>query len=66
MFALPAVQVADAGQAERLAARFAQSQAGVIAFSRTGDPSTGEYSDAVIIAAYGQIPNEVLEFRAVG
>jgi hypothetical protein len=36
----------------------ASSKAGAIAFSRTGDPSTGEFADAVILARYGDVPEE--------
>ena len=46
-------------QAARLAERLASHKAGVIAFSRTGDPGTGEYEDAVIIAAFGEMPLEL-------
>lgn len=40
-------------QAKRMAARLAQVKAGVVAFSRTGDPTTGDYGEAVVVAAYG-------------
>ncbi len=39
--------------AKRMAARLAQEKAGVVAFSRTGDPATGDYGEAVIVATYG-------------
>ena len=29
--------------------------AGAVAFSRTGDPSTGEFEDAVILAQFGDV-----------
>ena len=29
--------------------------AGAVAFSRTGDPATGEFEDAVILAQYGEV-----------
>jgi hypothetical protein len=28
---------------------------GAVAFSRTGDPNTGEFSGAVILATYGEV-----------
>lgn len=37
---------------------------GVIAFSKTGDPDTGDYEDAVILTVLGRVPPEVLEARA--
>lgn len=36
------------------ARRLAANGAGAVAFSRTGDPSTGEFSDAVVIATFGE------------
>lgn len=50
------LQSADA--ALRRAQHVASSRAGVVAFSRAGDPSTGEFDDAEVIYAYGQIPAE--------
>jgi hypothetical protein len=29
--------------------------AGAVAFSRTGDPGTGEFEDAKVIASYGEV-----------
>jgi hypothetical protein len=37
---------------------------GVIAFSKTGDPDTGDYEDAVVLTVLGSVPPEVLEARA--
>lgn len=37
---------------------------GAIAFSRTGDPDTGDYEDAVVLTLLGNVPAEVLEARA--
>lgn len=39
--------------AMRMAERLSRVKAGVVAFSRTGDPATGDYEDAVIVATYG-------------
>lgn len=55
------IQVQSREQAIRLADREATRYAGVIAFSRTGDPSTGDYGDAVILATLGHVPEEVLD-----
>nr|WIE90833.1 hypothetical protein P9270_025395 [Mesorhizobium sp. WSM4875] len=50
------VEVQDIEHALRLAEKLAASSAGVVAFSRTGDPTTGEYDDAVIHYAKGTLP----------
>lgn len=52
----PAVEARDAGHALRMAERLSCTSAGVVAFSRTGDPSTGEYEDAVVLSRYGSVP----------
>jgi len=31
---------------------------GAIAFSRTGDPNVGEFEDAVILKAFGEVPDD--------
>jgi hypothetical protein len=46
--------------ARRIASALAGGKAGAIAFSRTGDPSTGEFDDAVILARYGETPDDVV------
>jgi hypothetical protein len=32
---------------------------GAVAFSRTGDPATGEFSDAKVIKKFGAVPNDL-------
>jgi hypothetical protein len=32
---------------------------GAIAFSRTGDPATGDFSDAQVIKKFGDVPNDL-------
>lgn len=49
----------SADLARRLADRIREQHDGVVAFSRTGDPETGDWEDAVILAAYGRVPPEV-------
>jgi hypothetical protein len=41
--------------AERGARALALEHAGALAFSRTGDPTTGEFRDAVILAQFGEV-----------
>lgn len=54
-------QVQSAEIARRTAARLASEAEAVVAFSRTGDPTTGDFDDAVIIANYGIVPWELTE-----
>jgi hypothetical protein len=32
---------------------------GAVAFSRTGDPAIGEFSDAVVLKAFGDVPDDL-------
>lgn len=32
---------------------------GAVAFSRTGDPVTGDFGDAQIIKKFGEVPNDL-------
>jgi len=41
--------------AERGARALAEGHAGALAFSRTGDPATGEFQDAVVLAQFGEV-----------
>lgn len=49
-------------QARRTAERLSGGKIGVIAFSRTGNPSTGEWEPAVILVQYGNISDELIEY----
>ena len=49
----------SARSAKSKAALLASSKAGVIAFERTGDPSQGEFEPAVVIARYGETPEDL-------
>ena len=50
-----AKEVPSAASAERQAQVAALAHAGAVAFSRTGDPSTGEFHDAVVLAQFGDV-----------
>jgi hypothetical protein len=50
-----AKEAISAGAAERGARELALRHAGAVAFSRTGDPSTGEFEEAVILAQFGDV-----------
>jgi hypothetical protein len=43
-------------RAEALAAR--ETNAGAVAFSRQGNPDLGEFDDAVILRAFGDVPDD--------
>ena len=32
---------------------------GAVAFSRTGDPATGEFSDATVLRKFGDVPDDL-------
>jgi hypothetical protein len=32
---------------------------GAVAFSRTGDPGSGEFADAVLLKAFGEVPSDL-------
>lgn len=54
-------QTATLAQCENLAHRLADKCASVIAFSRSGDPETDDWGDAVLIAQHGEMPLEMME-----
>jgi hypothetical protein len=50
-----AQEVPNPGIAERKARALAAAHAGAVAFSRSGDPATGDFQDAVVLASFGQV-----------
>jgi len=64
LIADPPLVAQSADGAIRTAERYSHSKAGVIAFSRAGDPATGEYEDATILAMHGTLPSEAEEMAA--
>ena len=46
-----------ASAAASAAEKMSYVSAGAVAFSRTGDPSTGEFADAVVIRSFGEVPS---------
>ncbi len=54
------LQAQNTNHARRIAERLALQKTLVIAFSRSGNPKTGEYDEARLIAAYGEVPDDVL------
>jgi hypothetical protein len=57
-----AVECQSQFRAVREAERLARTCAGAVAFSRTGDPAIGEFSDAEIIKRFGDLPAEIFEY----
>jgi hypothetical protein len=50
--------VSSASQAKRTAERLAKDAAGVIAWSRDGDPDLGEYGEPTILFRTGLLPDD--------
>ena len=46
-----------ASAAVRAAQQMARTAPGAVAFSRAGDPATGEFEDAVVIQRFGEVPS---------
>jgi hypothetical protein len=44
-------------QAEALSQK--EGYVGAVAFSRTGDPATGDFSDAEVIKKFGDVPSDL-------
>lgn len=52
-------QATSADGAKRMAVGLAAGAAGVIAFSRTGDPEEGDYGPPTVIYQAGRVPEEM-------
>jgi hypothetical protein len=73
--ALPFIRTEDGGapgegqecQSEGAAIRRAEAMSrdpvnvGAVAFKRSGDPNIGEFSDAVVLKKFGDVPNDLSE-----
>jgi hypothetical protein len=55
-----AVECPSEGAAIRRAEAMSRQEnnAGAVAFSRRGDPNIGDFEDAVILKAYGEVPDD--------
>jgi hypothetical protein len=51
------IQNAAVTRAEALSRK--EGHVGAVAFSRTGDPATGDFSDARVIRKFGDVPNDL-------
>jgi hypothetical protein len=56
-----AVECTRANAAIRSAERMAWTEGhiGAVAFSRTGDPASGEFADAILLKAFGEVPSDL-------
>lgn len=59
LVALDPVESQSSTQAISRARSLATTKAGAVAFSRTGDPDIGEFSDAVVLFKIGDVPDEL-------
>ena len=57
---LEPMEAPNAESARRRAFEVAVRKAGAIAFSRTGNPDTGDFGQAVILATYGEVDQGML------
>lgn len=60
------VEALNPWQAKSRAAGLAIHHAGAVAFSRSGDPMSGEFEPAVVIATFGSIPADLAELMGAG
>jgi hypothetical protein len=56
-----AVECTSASAAILRAERLARTEGhiGAVAFSRTGDPGSGEFGDAVLLKVFGEVPSDL-------
>ena len=59
LYAGEGIEAQSEREARSRASALAQGNAGAVAFSRSGDPSTGEFEPAVIIASFGNLPADI-------
>ena len=59
LIAVEAIESQSHGAAVARARALAATKAGAVAFSRTGDPNMGEFSDAVVLFSAGEVPDEI-------
>jgi hypothetical protein len=59
LVALDPVESQSSTQAVSRARALAAGKAGAVAFSRTGDPEIGEFTDAVVLFTVGDVPDEI-------
>lgn len=65
LIAEEAAEAPSAHSAVSRARAAAERKAGAIAFTRTGDPELGEFEDAVILAKFGDVPDDLAGFTSM-
>lgn len=50
------IQASSGEAAIRRGERLAESKAGVLVFSQTGDPEMGDFDEPVFLASHGEVP----------
>ena len=53
-------ETTNATAGERAARALSGQHAGAVAFTRTGDPATGEFQDGVVLAQFGDVDLDAL------
>ena len=61
-FALEPIEARSAEAARFRARALADAGKGAVAFCRTGDPDLGEYSEGVVLAALGTLPEQFEDY----
>lgn len=60
------IQAQNTNHAKRVASRLAEKKPMVIAFSREGDPTTGDFGDPKLIFSHGEdLPEELRDMEKV-
>jgi hypothetical protein len=59
LVALEPVEARSSSAAVSRARSLAATEAGAVAFSRTGDPDIGEFAEAVVLYRQGEVPDEI-------
>ena len=59
-----AIEVRSAAQARSTASLMEGAGKGAVAFSKTGDPQLGVWQDAVILARYGDVPDDLAPYTS--
>ena len=60
LLALEPAEAPNAESATRRARAAAAKHVGALAFSRTGDPNTGDFGDATLTASFGEVDMSLL------
>jgi hypothetical protein len=59
-----AIEMRGAEHARTTAMRMASEGRGAVAFSKTEDPATNEWQDAVILGRYGDVPDDLAPYTS--